>query len=210
LRHDLGKTAPRAYDWFYFDLTEGADGTQMSVSMLSSNPFDLTPYMDSPQGSRCPDCAPPNQPAPGRHAGVAVHIAIPGAPPRSLSVQQLVSDGDARMAFQADPWKLRIVAASVTRAAAASPALPDYCLQFDVDDGRGSHAVGNLIFHPVQPEWMVPDALLFEQQTDIGHWHRWAVHVPRATVSGECSSTTAPAAFSMQTWVSCLCTPMPM
>jgi len=181
--HDLGKELSRAYEWFYFDLIE-TDGTQMSISLLAPNPFDLTPYRDTPTGPRCAQCAPPNYPAPSRHVAAVVHASVPGEPPNVRSVQQAVhvNDGDGTVSFKADPWELRIAGATVTR---TNDPLPVYTVDFDVAVGP-FHAKGNLTFKTIQPEWAVPDdGLLFKQQTDIGHWHRWVVHAPRAVVNGE-------------------------
>jgi hypothetical protein len=181
--HDLGKGTPGAYEWFYFDLMED-DGTHVSVSLLAPNPFDLSPYVALPPAPRCPQCAPPNLPAPGRHVGTAVHVSVPGEPPNVRSVQEVIhlDDGDPRMSFCADPWSLRVGGATVSR---TSGTLPTYTLEFNVTAGP-AQASGSLTFKAIQPEWMVPDCgLLFQQQTDGDHWHRWAVHAPRATVSGQ-------------------------
>ena len=182
--HDLGAQYPRGYEWFYFDLMEG-DGTHLSVSLLAPNPFDLSPFVDMPPISpRCPQCAPPNVPAPSRHVGVAVHASVPGEPPNFRSAQEFIhlNDQDTRLSFQADPWMLRVGGATVRRTNAA---LPVYTLDFDVTAGP-LHAAGSLTFEAIQPEWMVPeDGLLLQQQTDADHWHRWAVLAPRTTVSGD-------------------------
>src|SRR4029453_9817178 len=156
----------------------------MSISLLAPNPFDLSPFLDVPPGSRCAACAPPNLPAPSRHVGAVVHVAVPGGPARPVQQLLHLSDADSRLGFTPDPWKLRVAGATVGRTAATPTSLPTYSLDFAIADGSG-YAKGELPFQSVQPEWMVPDdGLLFEQQTDIAHWHRWAVHVPRATVSG--------------------------
>jgi hypothetical protein len=183
--HDLGKKSPRAYEWFYLDLTEEADGAQMSMSLLAPNPFDLSPYLDLPGMPRCTACAPPNLPAPSRHVAAVFHVAIPGEPPQSVQQLLHLNEVDDRVAFQPDPWMLRVAGARLERTAPDPRSLPTYTLEFDVTDGSSS-AAGKLTFQALQPEWMVPgNGLLFEQQTDIGHWHRWAVHVPRAVVNGE-------------------------
>ena len=190
--HDLGRDpSSSAYEWFYFDVTE-PDSTQLSVSLLAPNPFDLSPYLDLPGQPRCAACAPPNQPAPARHVGVTIHLSqpppTPGATaPDPIAVQQLLhlTDGDPRMQFSATPWRLQIAETTVTRTIGQATGLPTCELVFDVIGAAGARAEGWLRFEATQPHWMVDDALLFEQQTDISHWHRWAVLVPRAIVNGE-------------------------
>lgn len=193
--HDLGRDpSSRAYEWFYFDLTE-ADSTQLSISLLAPNPFDLTPYLDQPL-PRCAACAPPNHPTPRRHVGVAVHLSqaatTGGAqPPGGIAAQHLLhlADNDPCLQFSANPWRMRIGSTVATRREVPG-GLPVYQIDFDVPGVGGSRAQGSLEFRAMQPMWMVPDALLFEQQTDVSHWHRWAVIMPRALVTGSYEVTT--------------------
>ena len=90
------------------------------------------------------------------------------------------------------PWTLQIGASRITRTDDPTTGLPRYDLTLDVAGPTG-HVTGELTFRATQRAWMVNDnGLLFEEHTDSGHAHWWAVHVPRATVSG--SYTIAPPA----------------